>query len=76
MLQYHLHMSYSDIRSMPIRYRRWFIERLAQEFKQKAETMKKSRDKSKGLRDIPMGEMSEMMQQAESIDQGAPRKFK
>tara|TARA_X000001388_G_C2156103_1_gene94352 strand:+ start:244 stop:459 length:216 start_codon:yes stop_codon:yes gene_type:complete len=28
-------MSYSEVRSLPIKYRRWFLDRLAQEFRRK-----------------------------------------
>lgn len=33
-LQKHLGMSYSDIKNLPIIYRRWYIERLSKHFKQ------------------------------------------
>ena len=69
-------MSYSDIRSMPVRYRRWFIERLSEEIKKQADARKKARDESQGLRDIPMGEMSEMMKSIEADDGFVERKFK
>ena len=39
----HLNMSYSDIRSLPIRYRRWFIDRLSRHFDQQR-SMRKSGD--------------------------------
>ena len=60
-LQRHLNMSYSDIRSLPLPYRRWFIERLSDEFKKTSEAKKKASDERQGLRDIPMGEMAQMM---------------
>jgi len=68
---------------MPIRYRFWFVERLAKEIEQKAETLKKQQDGSRGLRDIPMGEMNSMMDQIENSSQpskrssnsNSPRKF-
>ena len=31
-------MSYKDIRSLPIKYRRWFIDRLVRHFKMKQKT--------------------------------------
>jgi hypothetical protein len=71
-----MNMSYSDIRSMPVRYRRWFIERLSEEIKKQADARKKARDESQGLRDIPMGEMSEMMKSIEADDGFVERKFK
>lgn len=77
LLQYHLKMSYSDIRSMPLPYRRWFIERLAKEFKKEADARKKASDERQGLRDIPMGEMSDMMNKIQQdMPQNTPeRKF-
>ena len=62
-LQYHLNMPYSDIRSMPIRYRQWFVRRLSDEMKKKADNMKKAQDENRGIRDIPMGDMNEAMRQ-------------
>ena len=68
-----MNMQYSDIREMPIRYRFWFVERLAKEVEQKAEALKKQQDGQKGLRDIPMGEMNDMMKQIENTPQDSPR---
>jgi len=59
-------MSYSDIRSLPLPYRRWFIDRLSDEFKKTSEARKKASDERQGLRDIPMGEMAQMMEEIES----------
>ena len=61
LLQYHLKMSYSDIRSLPLPYRRWYLERIATEFQRQADARKKSSDQSKNMQDIPMGEMYERM---------------
>ena len=61
LLQYHLKMPYGDIRSLPLPYRRWFIERLAEEFKKQAEAHKKALDDSRNVQDVPMGEMFEQM---------------
>ena len=61
-LQYHLNMSYSDIREMPLPYRRWFIEWLTKEFKKQAEARKKESDDRQGLVDIPMGDMAAQVQ--------------
>ncbi len=30
----HLNMQYSDIKKLPVRYRKWYIERLVKHFKQ------------------------------------------
>ena len=35
-------MSYSDVRSLPVTYRRWFIDRLSTEFKKRSEARKKN----------------------------------
>ena len=43
LLQYHLNMSYSDVRNLPVTYRRWFISRLGSEFKKRSDARKKSR---------------------------------
>ena len=49
----HLNMSYTDIRSLPIRYRRWFIERLAKHFEAQNEITKGTKvvssEKTKGV---------------------------
>ena len=49
----HLNMSYADIRTLPIRYRRWFIERLAKHFDAQNKTTKAASviksEKSKGV---------------------------
>jgi len=31
----HLNMSYSEVRGLPVRYRRWFIDRLLKYYKDK-----------------------------------------
>ena len=28
----HLHMQYSDVRALPVRYRKWFVDRLLKHF--------------------------------------------
>ena len=42
----HLNMSYSDVRSLPVRYRAWFIERLSSHFEQKNNPSKNQPSKS------------------------------
>ena len=42
----HLNMSYSDVRSMPVRYRKWFLERLKKYF-DKQSAMYERKDASK-----------------------------
>ena len=54
-------MSYSDIRSMPITYRRWFIERFTDELERKSENAKKNQ-RGTIVKDIPMGDIAESMQ--------------
>ena len=56
-------MSYSEVRNMPVRYRRWFLDRLVKEFKDQSEARKKNQnsndsDRRSILQDIPMGEMN------------------
>ena len=80
LLQYHLKMSYSDIRSLPLPYRRWFIERITEEFKKQADARKKASDESRGMVDIPMGEMfsqnSSTQNQPRQDTQVVPRRGK
>lgn len=76
LLQYHLKMPYSDIRSLPLPYRRWFITRLSDEFKKKADAQKKASDDNKGLVDIPMGEAMDSITQNNTGQPGTPRTFK
>ena len=35
-------MSYSEVHRMPVRYRRWFLQRLVRHFEEKNEASKKS----------------------------------
>ena len=46
LLQMHLNMSYSDIRSLPIQYRRWFIKRITKHFEQKKAVYNSTSDTS------------------------------
>ena len=65
LLQYHLKMSYSDVRSLPLPYRRWFLDRLATEFNRQAEATKKAHNDAPGrtsvTQDLPMGEVMERL---------------
>ena len=61
-------MSYSDIRRLPVRYRRWFLDRLVSEFNRKAEQRKERKVVDRGdnrtiIQDLPMGEMNPTFQQ-------------
>jgi hypothetical protein len=40
LLQRHLGMDYQTVRSLPIRYRRWFLERLIKDFEQRNQAAK------------------------------------
>jgi len=57
-------MAYTDIRALPLPYRRWFIDRLSEEFKKKAEAQKKSRQPN--VRELPMGEVADMIDNAKT----------
>ena len=57
LLQYHLNMSYTVVRSLPVTYRRWFLSRLAKEFQQQAERTKKASERSDGMREIPIDDI-------------------
>jgi hypothetical protein len=49
-------MSYSDARSLPIPYRRWFIERLSKEFEKKANMSQgNSPESGTTTMEVPMG---------------------
>jgi hypothetical protein len=43
-LQLHLNMSYSEVRKLPTRYRRWFLDRLVRHFKEKNEATEKAKN--------------------------------
>ena len=68
LLQYHLRMSYSEVKKLPVRYRRWFLDRLAEEFKNQADVREKvqrrtsSRERSE-ISDLPFGEMNSQSHQ-------------
>lgn len=75
-------MSYSDVRSMPISYRRWFLSRLTEEFKRQEEEQKKLESQGEPGRqttqEIPMGEVMEKLasRQAQPKKSQTPKKFK
>lgn len=53
-------MSYSDIRQLPITYRRWFITRLTKHFEQKNAAYKSNNtpsSKPDRVKDIDMGKV-------------------
>ena len=54
-LQYYLGMSYADSRAMPIRYRNWFIDRLAKEIENKRSAMSDSVDDTSARSARPLG---------------------
>ena len=57
LLQYHLGMSYSDVRSLPVPYRKWYLDRLTKEFQRKADSAKKRVSSESGSKtmEVPMG---------------------
>ena len=58
LLQYHLGMNYSDVRTLPIPYRVWFIERLSEEFEKRNKPAKRSQSSpNTTVREVPMGEI-------------------
>ena len=50
-------MSYSDVRSLPVPYRQWYLERLTKEFERKAENAKARSSSDRGTKtmEVPMG---------------------
>ena len=53
-------MPYSDIRKLPIPYRRWFIDRLVSEFEKKKEAYQEAQPRGQQRREVPMGEMADL----------------
>ena len=43
-LQMHLHMQYSDVIALPVRYRKWFVDRLLKHFNDVNNKSKQSND--------------------------------
>ena len=70
LLQYHLNMSYSDVRSMPISYRRWFLSQ--KKLESQGEPGRQT------TQEIPMGEVMEKLasRQAQPKKSQTPKKFK
>ena len=70
-------MNYSDIREMPLRYRRWFINRLREEFEKKEQLSKESQNAQRGdiVKEIPMGEISDIMSRMTPGGFSMPKKF-
>jgi len=51
-------MNYSDVRTLPIPYRVWFIERLSEEFEKRNKAAKRSQSSpNTTVREVPMGEI-------------------
>ena len=46
----HLNMSYVELRNMPVRYRRWYLERLTTYFREQAESHRKASEAVKAKR--------------------------
>lgn len=42
----HLNMSHSEVKSLPVRYRRWYLERLVRHFKEKNEIRENAKNKN------------------------------
>lgn len=72
-------MSYSDVRNLPIPYRKWFLNRLSEEFRRKADQHKKhdrerSAERGQRVQELPMGEMNVEAQRRSA--QTPEKKFK
>ena len=57
-------MSYSEVKKLPVRYRRWFLDRLAEEFKNQADVRKAAHSNTPSpersqISELPFGEMNE-----------------
>jgi hypothetical protein len=61
---------------MPIRYRRWFLDRLVEEIKSSNENRKSATERS-GPREIPINQMMENIHnEATAPKNTSPKKFK
>ena len=47
----HLNMSYSDIRAMPVRYRKWFLQRLSKHYEKQSEVYNRQLSSKEQTRD-------------------------
>ena len=45
-LQMHLNMSYTDVRTMPVRYRQWYLKRLVEHFDKRNKMYEKGNNPS------------------------------
>ena len=68
----HLGMSYSEIKNLPVTYRRWYIEKIADDLKKKADAQKNALSKN-NVQEVPMGEMVSQMESAQGLS--TPKKF-
>jgi len=62
---------------MPVAYRKWFIQRIADEYSDQAEARKKQSDSTSSnrrTRDLPMGEMG--LEAASAPPKDGPKSFK
>lgn len=48
----HLNMSYLEVKQLPIRYRRWFLDRIVKHFKEQNERLNKDRNTSNESNDL------------------------
>jgi hypothetical protein len=74
---HHLNVSYRDVMSMPVSYRKWFIQRVADEYKDAAEARKKRMESRKNTRAVPMGEIASTAHHSNSpVFSSGPKSFK
>jgi hypothetical protein len=48
----HLNMSYLEVKQLPIRYRRWFLDRIVKHFKEQNERLNKNKNPSNESNDL------------------------
>ncbi len=48
----HLNMSYQDVKNLPVRYRRWFLNRLKVHYDKKSELYERSNTSKQGESDF------------------------
>ena len=74
---HHLNVSYRDVMTMPVSYRKWFIQRVADEYKDAAEARKKRMESRTNSRAVPMGEIGTAAQPAQPpAFSNGPKSFK
>ena len=66
-LQLHLNMSYSEVKQLPIQYRKWFLGRLVKHFNDKNDVIDSRRSKNDNTQqENPLSKLSQFESQMKS----------